>query len=266
MSHCKPFHRNYRAMVQGPNSGYSDWAYIVDQEYAQSREHYTRAFKIIQNDLIKCFEYIEPSDVNKDTFSIRTHELLMRTCIEVEANFKAILKENIFNPVFTSGSRSGQSRPEKSWNIIDYKKVNKTHRLSSYTVHIPIWSGSRGVIKPFEEWNNGDTLSWYQAYNKSKHDRQNEFHQASFLNLVNAVSGLLVLLSSQFRTESFTPGESTGIGCNVDSYYTTEPALGGFFHIEFPNDWPTNEQYDFDWSILKQQSQRFNKINYDNVT
>ena len=266
MSHDKPFYRNYRAIVEGSNSGYSDWAYIVDQEYAVAREHYTRAFKIIQSDLIKCFEYIEPADVNNDTYSFRTHELLMRACMEVEANFKAILKENIFNPVFTSGNKSGQPRPEKSWNINDYKKINKTHRLSSYVVHIPIWSGSLGVIKPFEEWNSGGSLTWYQAYNKSKHDRHNEFSHANLKNMIAAISGLLVLLSSQFRTESFTPGEGARLGVNVDSYYDTQPALGGFFHIEFPDDWPASEKYDFDWSQLKHQSQRFNKIDYNAIT
>jgi hypothetical protein len=266
MSHNKPFHRNYRTMIQSSNSGYSDWAYIVDQDYAVAREHYTRAFKIIQTDLIKCFEFIEPADNNIGVYSFRTHELLMRACMEVEANFKAILKENIFNPVYANGSKAGQPRSEKSWNILDYKKINKTHRLSSYVVHIPIWSGSNGAIKPFEEWNSGNSLSWYQAYNKSKHDRHNEFHHANFKNMIGAISGLLVLLSSQFRTESFTPGEGASFGLSTDSYYDTEPALGGFFHIEFPSDWPEPEKYDFNWSDLKQQPQRFSKIDYDAIT
>jgi len=225
MSYEKPFYRNYRAMIQGHNSGYSDWAYIVDQNYAVAREHYTRAFKVIQLDLIKCFEYIEPSDVNVNSFSLRTHELLMRACMEVETNFKAILKENIFNPVYNSGTKAGQSRPEKSWNMLDYKKINQTHRLSSYTVHIPIWSGEYGVIRPFEGWDNDNSLDWYQAYNKSKHDRHNEFHNANFINMVKAVSGLLVLLSSQFRTESFTPGEGSSLGCMDFPYFIRQPVI-----------------------------------------
>ncbi|WP_321495823.1 hypothetical protein [uncultured Desulfobacter sp.] len=137
----KPYHRNYRGFVEGPNSGYSQWAYIVDREYSQFPEHYTRAFGLIQTDLIKLFEYIEPSDRNLDTYSYRIHELLMRTCIEVEANFKAILKENIFNPV----KRNGDPRPESNWNINDYRIVNKTHHLSSYKIHVPIWDGEQSI-------------------------------------------------------------------------------------------------------------------------
>ena len=77
----KPFHRNYREMIKGPNSGFSSWAYIVDREYAKEPEHYTRAYHIIQNDLIQLFEYVEPADENWQTYSFRIHELFMRTCI-----------------------------------------------------------------------------------------------------------------------------------------------------------------------------------------
>lgn len=249
-------------MKPGANYGYSNWAYVVDRSYASVPEHYVRAFLLIQNDLQRLFEYIEPADQNLQTYSYRIHELLMRCCIEVEANFKVILKENKFNPV----DKWGGARPEKYWKISDYKKINKSHHLSSYKIHIPIWSGGSKEIEPFSDWNsaNKDTLSWYTAYNDSKHDRQKQFPQANFENLLNAVSGLLVVLSSQFGTESFSPG-SESLGLNTDSYYETEPALGGFFHIEFPNDWPANEMYDFDWSILKTKQDRFNKIDYDNI-
>ena len=55
MSFDKPFHRNYRPVKDGHNSGYSDWAYIVDHNYSQNPEYYTRAFSIIQEDIIKLF-------------------------------------------------------------------------------------------------------------------------------------------------------------------------------------------------------------------
>lgn len=262
MSINKPFYRTHRAIQPGKNSGYSNWAYIVDRSYAKVPEHYVRAFLLIQSDLQRLFEYIEPADQNLQTYSYRIHELFMRCCIEVEANFKAILKENTFNPV----DKNNDPRPENFWKISDYKRINKSHHLSSYKIHIPIWSGGSKQIEPFTDWNipNNDTLSWYTAYNQSKHDRQNQFPQANFENLLNAVSGLLVVLSSQFGTQSFSPG-SQGLGFRTDSYYLTEPALGGFFHIEFPNDWQPHEMYDFDWRALKAQADRFNKIDYDNI-
>lgn len=261
MSQYKPFHRNYRGFIASPNSGYSQWAYIVDRAYSEAPEHYVRPFIMIQNDLQRLFEFIEPSDQNLGTYSYRIHELFMRSCIELEANFKAILRENIFNP----RDRNGDVRPEKKWNIHDYWKVNKTHHLSAYKIHTPIWDGVK-TFEPFKQWatSTSGELFWYQAYNKSKHDRRNEFKEANLENLMNAIAGLLVLLSSQFRTQSFSSGATT-LSVNTDSYYSTEPALGGYFHIDFPEDWTDSERYDFDWSSLKMQSDRFQKINYDNI-
>lgn len=98
MSITKPFHRIVLGLIDHPNAGYSSWAYVVDPLYAVNPEHYIRGFLLIQNDLKKLFEYIEPADRNLETYSFRIHELLMRSCIGIEANFKAIVQENIYNP------------------------------------------------------------------------------------------------------------------------------------------------------------------------
>jgi hypothetical protein len=95
---AKPFHRNLRGIKDGPNSGYSSWTYgddryIEDREYAKNPEHYVRAFTLIQNDLKSIFEYLEPSDVCREAYSYRIHALLMRTCIEVEADWIAKARE-----------------------------------------------------------------------------------------------------------------------------------------------------------------------------
>lgn len=260
MSYNKPFHRNYRKMKPGNNSGYSDWTYIVDRQYSQNPEHFTRAFSIIQSDLVNLFEFIEPSDINLSTYSFRIHQLLMRVCIEVEANFKAILKENIYSPK----TNAGRLRLEKDWKIDDFKKVNKSHHLDAYEVEFPFWKGQKSVFKPFQSWGNDQGLQWYQAYNKSKHDRFNSFHEANFENLLLAFSGLFVLLSSQFRTESFSTG-SKGLAVSVDNFFNGEFGIGGLLMIKFPDNWKEEEMYEFNWSELKNQNDRFQKIDYNNI-
>lgn len=266
MSFSKPFHRNVRAMKSGPDSSYSGWAYIYDRDYASNPEHYVRAFILIQNDLKLLFEYLEPSDECRSAYSYRIHALLMRTCIEVEANFKAILGEN-----------ASTSRKQKL-NIHYYRKIDVTHHLSSYKVMLPIWNGASKFFKPFERWRSARGLpasgvadpgelcpSWYQAYNASKHDRQDEFKKASFENLVTAVAGLLVLISSQFRDLTFSAGSMVlGLDQSYD-YHPMEPATGGLFRIEHPSDWTDDERYDFDWSLLKVEKDRFDKFNYDAI-
>jgi hypothetical protein len=92
--------------------------YIMHPAFAKEPQHYIRAFELIQEDLLDLFDYIEPADVNLHCYSYRIHALHLRTCIEVEANCKAILKEN----GYPTGS---------DWNMRDYKKLEKTHHLSS---------------------------------------------------------------------------------------------------------------------------------------
>lgn len=263
MSITKPFHRNYRGIKPGPNSDYSNWAYIQDRDYAQNAEHYVRAFILIQNDLQSIFEYLEPSDTCGEAYSYRIHALLMRTCIEVEANFKAILEENTFSP-------------KRNVNMNDYRKVDATHHLSSYEVMLPIWNGTPPIWKPFEPWRSSRGLPrldqndsslrliWYDAYNASKHDRQDEFKKANFENLVMAVAGLLVLISSQFRDQDFTAGSQLR-GLEGYDYHPMEASLGSLFRIKYPDDWTDDELYDFDWSTLKTQRNRFEKIDYDAI-
>jgi hypothetical protein len=261
MSLAKPFHRNFRAIKPGPQAGYSGWAYIIDRDYAKNAEHYVRPFILIQNDLQSIFEYLEPSDECRTAYSYRIHALLMRTCIEVEANFKAILEENTFTPPL-----------RRSLNMTDYRKVDATHHLSSYEVMLPIWNGAPPILKPFEPWRSarglqnpgGVTLSWYQAYNASKHDRQDEFKKANLENLLMAVAGLTVLISSQFLTEDFSAG-SRGLRLCGDGYHPMEPSIGSLFRIKYPDDWVDAEHYDFDWTVLKNQTNRFEKIDYDAV-
>jgi hypothetical protein len=247
-------------MKPGPNAGYSGWAFIKDASYAESPEHYTRALLLILDDLKAIFEYVEPSDEGRTAFSYRIHALLMRTCIEIEANFKAILAENTF-------SQSG-----RSLTIRDFRRIDVTHHLSSYEALLPIWNGPAPTIRPFEPWRahrglsvpQGVPLPWYQAYNASKHSRQQAFKQANLWALIEAIAGLLILVTAQFKTVTFSAGPSRLIAeTGSDSH---EHSIGEVFRIKYPDDWADHEMYDFDWSTLRTQAHRFDKINYDAIS
>lgn len=266
MTFKKPFHRTYRPVTKNePTHWYSSWWYIIDRNYSQNPEHYIRWFLLIQEDLQKLFEYIEPSDINLKTYSFRIHELFMRTCIETEANFKSILRENNYTPLYQNWPKKWEVRDENKWKISDYKKVNETHFLSEYSVEFPIWSGEWRIFHPFKEWEDQDTLSWYEAYNTSKHDRHGKFLEANFENLLWAVCGLFVLLSSQFRTENFSSWERClAIEWNIYNYHQWESWIWGYLLINFP-DYKEDTLYNFNWLELMKESERFLEINYNNL-
>jgi hypothetical protein len=257
----KPYKRTVRMLANNTYRRDGHWQYLLHPEFASDPQHYIRAFLLIQEDLLKLFEYVEPCDENADTISLRIQELLTRVCIEIEANFTAILKENTY-------TNSG------NWNLKnDYSLIEFTHKLSVYKVKFPVWRGGKHTYSPFANWatkpnKNWHALNWYQAYNKSKHDRHLHFDKATFDTLLNAVSGLIVLLSAQFMSESYSPNsKSMGISGNYSYDYNPEmeTAIGEYFRVQFPSDWDESEKYGFDWRAISNTEEPIEKINYDSI-
>ena len=255
MSVKRPYRRTCRQFKDGSYMEGGKWFYLLHKNFARDPQHYIRAFLILQNDLFELFDYIEPADSNFPTYSHRIQQLLLRTCVEIEANLTAILVENGY-------SKAGDL------NMTDYRLINRTHRLSSYKARLPIWAGQGGVRQPFLAWDGGQALTWYRAYNKSKHNRHESFRDASFQHLIDAMCGLVIVLSAQFCQEDYSPTNKS-IGISGDYSYDTddgmESAIGEYFRVMFPNDWPDEERYDFDWQDLKDIEDPFDRINYSKV-
>lgn len=247
-----PFHRCYRPMKTRCNSATNTYHYLIDDEYANKPYYYVRSFLQLQKELQDIFLYIEPCDNNLITYSYKIQQLLIRCCIDIEANFKAIFKENTY------------SKEEKYWTIKDYRKIEASHRLSDYTVILPIWEGKNNIFKPFKEWKTTSSLSWYQAYQDTKHSKAEKLSSANFSNLLNAFCALFVVLSSQFCDETYDTGDVL-LSCGTDgSYYGGEFGIGGLLQIKYPY-WKEEELYDADWSIQSKTTNKFSLFNYDNV-
>jgi hypothetical protein len=257
----KPLKRTVRQLTNGTYSNDGHWQYLLHPKYANDPQHYIRAFLIIQQDLQNLFEYVEPCDKNLPTISLRIQELLIRVCIEIEANFTAILKENKYSS-------------NDNWNLKnDYCLIEISHKLSSYKVKFPIWKGNFNTRRPFENWaskpaKDWHVLKWYQAYNKSKHDRHLHFDKATFGNLLEAVCGLVVLLSAQFMDESYSLNtKSLGISGNYSYDFDPkfETAIGDYFRIQYPNDWAEDEKYGFNWQQIGRLQEPIDKIDFDRI-
>ena len=143
----------------------------------------------------------------------------------------------------------------------DYKKINKSHKHSSYEVKIPVWNGNQNIRKPFANWSDNKSLEWWDGYNKSKHNRHSEFQKATFNNLTNAMCGLITVLSAQFEDIDFAPIEAgLSIGGNNDGM---ESSIGGYFRIKYPTDWDENEKYNFNLDEIENDSNPFDKFMYE---
>ncbi len=247
MSISRPFRRTTRQLVDGSYAINGAGAYVMHPRYASSPQNFIRAFEVLQKDFVKLLDYIEPADANLPCFSYRIHELLTRASIEIEANCRAIFADN--------GAQNTDDLTMK-----DYRKINVSHRLSSYKARLPNWQGTRSTRVPFGAWAINSPLVWYQAYNRTKHNRQHNFHVANFDALVDAMCGLAILLSAQFHLQDFS--RSNLLSWSVEPKDGLYQAIGGFFLVAFANDFPPTERYDFNWTVLKDEADPFQNFNF----
>lgn len=251
----RPFKRTVRQLADGSyaNSGHGN--YVHHRDFARDAWHFKRGFQILDFELDDIFKYVEPSDANIGCFSHKIAGLLARICIEIEANFKAILKEN------------GYEKAPSKLNMVDYAKADDSHRLSEYLIKFPVWTGPERVFQPFQSWldaNERKSPSWYVAYNAAKHDRHENFSaSATFGNLVEAYCGLAVLIWSQFRDADSPGAFLLSVGSSHE-----EEAEGGFDFgptertLIKPPSFPENERYRFDWQQLKMQREPIAQYSY----
>ena len=74
-----------------------------------------------------------------------------------------------------------------------------------------------------------------------------------------------VRLSRQHRHSHNRKEAAQRMGIPWQHYYPMEAAIGSLFRIEYPKDWADDELYDFDWYALKNQNDRFWKIDFDAI-
>jgi Lhr-like helicase len=139
MSMSKPYFRITRESVNG-SQGFCKYA--LDNRYADDRGTLCRSYKMLENDMKKVFEYVEPCDDNLQVYSHRIYELFLRSATEFESNCKGILKANDYSKT-------------RNLNINDYYKINRATKLNEYEVYINIWKPTRKQIRPFEDWEKG---------------------------------------------------------------------------------------------------------------
>jgi len=133
-------------------------------------------YLVLENDLLATTRYVEPNQL--ETFSFEYQKIIVLGCCEVEAVFKLLCPE--------------MEKDKKNKNVNDYREVvlGKFPKICECEVSI---SRAKLTIKPFEDWQN-TSLSWWQAYQKVKHNRTNHFTHANLKNALYTLSALQILI------------------------------------------------------------------------
>lgn len=168
---------------------------LADEE---TRTQTAVGLRYLVDQLRDIFTAVEPTGANALAYGPWMRQLLILACTEVEAAWAGILRGNGYT----------KDRPTTK----DYVRLAEPLLLAEYVVGLRDYPGYAWV-KPFEGWNEQqatESLAWYAAYNRTKHNREGHLRDASLERVIVAVAGALAMACAQFGTELFVHGGRFG--------------------------------------------------------
>lgn len=168
-----------------PRINWNEYMYNYRDE--KQAIQFFEAGRMLMDKLHKITYTINPNILNDCTYGHETRSLLLLICMEVENNFISILKENGYI--------------KDRYSTQDFIKLNEVLDLNEFEVVFELFT-EYPPIKPFEEWDENrptQSLWWYDAYNKTKHSREDAFDKGNFKSVLYSMAGLITLLYSQFH-------------------------------------------------------------------
>jgi hypothetical protein len=148
-----------------------------------------QALRILVEKLDELLMFIEPSIDGLKSYSHKTRELLILACTEVENQWTALL--NLANHTPLRG---------RNFTTNDYVKLLPIAYFDEYQIELKNYH-SLSPHKPFNNWdinNPTQSLRWYDAYNKTKHNRDAHFSEAIFQFAIDAVAANIIMYCVRF--------------------------------------------------------------------
>jgi len=145
-----------------------------------------QGIRILVEEIEKIFLTINPCSKNFDVYGHNLRNILLIACMEVEAALTGILMANNYN--------------KDRLTTNDYVKLLIPMMLDAYEVKLLSYPDIP-TIKPFLNWDSSNptkSLPWYDAYNKTKHDRESNFTYATLEHAINSIAAAIIILYAQF--------------------------------------------------------------------
>lgn len=155
---------------------------------SRKTEAHWNYFLAIEDDLERLSRFVEFDQENFKCFSIEISRILLASAAEVDVVCKLICKA--LNP---------RSSAENIHNYRDQILVAYP-AIPEFEILLFRYGLS---LKPWSEWSipNG-VPDWWSAYNKIKHHRDTEYHQANLQNALNAIGGLFIMVLYLYKEKA----------------------------------------------------------------
>ena len=172
-----------------PGLYYSSDIYQALNTTEPKRKLTEQALRVLLEKLDDIFLYIEPDSTSFGAYSHKLRELLILACTEVENLLMYFIDKARHRPL--NGSM---------YTTKDYVKLKDPLFLDEFQCTFKGHS-SMPPIRPFDGWDAlypTKTLAWYDAYNKTKHNRIMYFSDANLHNVIQAVMANIILYIVMF--------------------------------------------------------------------
>jgi hypothetical protein len=149
-------------------------------EINNNKIKYLNYFLLLEKDLETIFKFIEPVEENMTTYSLENVRLYLSICSEIDILFKQIL-------------------PKNPKNIDEYQaRIIEKYGDKFYNQKVKIEKYDIIAKSPWVNFKDNKNPDWWTSYNKIKHNRLVKFNEATLKNIINAISGLYILVCFYF--------------------------------------------------------------------
>lgn len=212
-----------------------------------------QALRVLIEKLDDLFLYIEPDQNGLKAYGHKSRELLILACTEVENSWASIFKSSGIAP-----------QNNRMFTTNDYVKLLSKSRLNEFQITFKNYDELRNFT-PFSQWGvfqPTKSLKWYDSYNKTKHDRNSSFNEATLENVLDAVSASIVMFCARFSPFSLLKSNNA-LSSLINQHFKislndSDPATYYIPKIELPADTRTdlsiydcyNQKHNVAWNIL----------------
>jgi hypothetical protein len=136
------------------------------------------------------FSTVEPDKSTANAYGQKLRHFLILACTEVEAGWQGILAANGY--------------PAKRWKTNDFVKLLRPMGLNQWKVRLASYP-DYPEISPFADWDRArptESLPWYSAYQKVKHNRETNLPFATLAHVISAAAAMYVMEMAQFGRQT----------------------------------------------------------------
>ena len=160
--------------------------------------HYWNYAELINEELGKTAQYVEPDKENYNTYSLAYTKIILSACSEIEVVCKLLCQQIDPKKDYVSSEILNKSGSKLVKNMVNMEELS-TVLLQRFPHIYQAKSEVRqkqDMVYPFKYWQSGpDKLPWWEEHNLIKHYRHSHFNGATLENALNSVAALLIINS-----------------------------------------------------------------------